>query len=85
MLLKGIIERVAGAAWQTVLAARVLGPLGLACTTGTTAIDDLRAVVPVCSAAAETDGLSHGIHRQYYPGWVAHVVVGSTPRGTVAF
>jgi D-alanyl-D-alanine carboxypeptidase len=85
MLLKDIIERVAGAPWETVLASRVLHPLGLGGTRVATAIDDLRAVVPAYSAAVGTDGLFHDIRQCYHPGWVAHGVVVSTPRDIVTF
>jgi D-alanyl-D-alanine carboxypeptidase len=84
-VLKGIIERVAGAPWETVLAARVLRPLGLGHTRVATTMDALRAVVPAYSAAVGTDGLCHDIRQCYHPGWVAHGVVLSTPRDMVAF
>lgn len=84
MLLKDIIERVAGAPWETALAARVLHPLGLGCTRVATAIDDLRALVPAYSAAVGTDGRFHDIRQCYHPGWVAHGVVVSTPQDMAA-
>jgi D-alanyl-D-alanine carboxypeptidase len=85
MLLKRIIEDVAGATYAVVIADRIARPLGLARTTVPDTIADLASLAPAPSRLLAVDGTSRDVRDHYHPGWVSHGVMASTPSDVARF
>jgi D-alanyl-D-alanine carboxypeptidase len=78
LLVRLIVERLAGTPLREALADLVIGPLGLQQTTVAASLDDTQLLTPGYSAELDADGALHDISRRYHPGWVSHGVVIAT-------
>jgi D-alanyl-D-alanine carboxypeptidase len=85
MLLKRILEEVAGRPFADLVAERIAGPLGLARTFVPGSVADLRTLAPAPSRALAEDGQVRDVREHYHPGWVSHGVVASTPSDVARF
>ena len=85
MLLKRILEEVAGRSFADLVAERIAGPLGLTRTFVPGSVADLRALAPAPSRALADDGEMRDVREHYHPGWVSHGVVASTPSDVARF
>lgn len=85
MLLKRILEDVAGASYREIVSERIARPLELARTFVPESIEDLEALAPGTSCALAPDGSPHDVRQHYHPGWVSHGVVASTSSEIVRF
>jgi D-alanyl-D-alanine carboxypeptidase len=85
MLVKRILEQVAGDSYRTLIAERIAGPLQLGRTFVAESIEDLATLAPGASTLLASDGTSCDIRNHYHPGWVSHGVVASTASDLVRF
>jgi D-alanyl-D-alanine carboxypeptidase len=85
MLLKRILEKVAGHSYRELVAERIARPLGLSRTFVAESIADLESLAPGTSRALGADGSSREVRAHYHPGWVSHGVVASTASDIVRF
>lgn len=85
MLVRRIIEMVAGARLRDLVAARIAGPLGLRRTFVPESVEDLAALSPGASCALAPGGVPRDVRHAYHPGWVSHGVVASTSSEIVRF
>jgi D-alanyl-D-alanine carboxypeptidase len=85
MLLKHIVEAVAGRLFADLVAERIAGPLGLARTFVPASVEDMRSLAPATSRALADDGAPRDVREHYHPGWVSHGVVASTPSDIARF
>jgi D-alanyl-D-alanine carboxypeptidase len=85
MLVKCIVEDVAGASLRDVVRARIVDPLGLRRTFVPERVDDLASLAPALSRALTPDAAPRDVRECYHPGWVPHGVVASTASDIVRF
>jgi D-alanyl-D-alanine carboxypeptidase len=85
MLLKRILEEVAGASFRALVAERIARPLGLRRTFVAEGIDDLAGLAPGTSNVLSPDSSPRDVRTHYHPGWVSHGVVASTASDLVSF
>ena len=85
MLLKRIVEEVAGRSYRDMIAERIARPLGLSRTFVPESIADLGSLAPGTSCALSPDGAPRDVRTHYHPGWVSHGVVASTASDIVRF
>jgi D-alanyl-D-alanine carboxypeptidase len=85
MLLKRILEDVAGMSYRALVFERLARPLGLRRTFVAETIEDLAALAPAMSSALSVDGSARDVRLHYDPGWVSHGVVASTASEIVRF
>lgn len=85
MLLKRIIEEVAGISYRDLVSERIARPLELRRTFVPESIEDLGSLAPGLSCALAPDGALRDVRQHYHPGWVSHGVVASTSSEIVLF
>ena len=85
MLLKRIVEDVAGVSYGAMIGNRIARPLGLVRTFVPESPGDLCGLAPATSRALAADGAIHEVRDRYHPGWVSHGVVASTPSDIARF
>jgi D-alanyl-D-alanine carboxypeptidase len=85
MLLKRIIEEVAGASYRDIVSEYIARPFGFQRTFVPESIKDLEALAPGASCAVAPDGAPRDVRKHYHPGWVSHGVVASTSSEIVRF
>ena len=85
MLLKRVVEEVAGRSYRNMIAERIARPLGLSRTLVPESIADLGSLAPGTSCALSPDGAPRDVRMHYHPGWVSHGVVASTSSDIVRF
>lgn len=85
MLLRRILEEASGEPFSTLLADRIIRPLGLHDTSMATSVGDLARLVPATSRRLSLAGDPMDVRQVYHPGWVAHGVLISTPGDIVHF
>src|SRR5262245_60961344 len=85
MLLKRIVEEVAGTTYAILISDRIARPLGLRRTFVPETLEDLYSLAPASSRDLALDGTPRDIRDHYHPGWVSHGVVASTPSETARF
>lgn len=85
MLLKRIVETVTGLSYRSLIAQRIVQPLGLTNTFVAESLDDLAALAPGTSRALSVDGTPRDVRANYHPGWVSHGVIASTASDVVRF
>jgi D-alanyl-D-alanine carboxypeptidase len=85
MLLRRIVEDVAGVDFRALVAERIARPLGLARTFVAESVDDLASLAPGTSGALSPDGAPRDVRAHYHPGWVSHGVVASTASDVARF
>jgi D-alanyl-D-alanine carboxypeptidase len=85
MLVKRIVEQVAGASLRNLVADQIARPLGLLRTFVPESVEDLATLAPGVSHALAPDGEPRDVRQSYYPGWVSHGVVASTSSELVRF
>lgn len=85
MLVKRIVEEVAGVSYRGVLSEAIARPLGLHRSFVPESIADLASLAPGMSCALDPDGVPRDVRKHYHPGWVSHGVVASTPSEIVRF
>jgi D-alanyl-D-alanine carboxypeptidase len=78
MLVKRIVEEVAGGSYRRLIAERIAGPLQLQKTFVAESIDDLAALAPGTSSRLDPASTPLDIRTHYHPAWVSHGVVAST-------
>jgi len=86
MLLRLLLERLAGGSLGAALAGGVFAPLGLRETSVLDSLEDMRAMTPGYSTALGSAGEPADVASAYHPGWVSHGLVASTaPELALAF
>jgi D-alanyl-D-alanine carboxypeptidase len=85
MLLKRIIEEVAGASYRDLVSESIARPFGLHRTFVPESIEDLGSLAPGTSCFLAPDGSPRDVRKHYHPGWVSHGVVASTSSEIVRF
>jgi len=85
MLLRRVVEEVAGASLAALIAERIAGSLGLSRTFVPGSVEDLSSLAPATSTALALDRSPRDIRRHYHPGWVSHGVVASTASDVARF
>ena len=85
MLVKRIVEEVAGASYRTLVSERIARPLGLDRTFVAESPADLAALAPGTSSLLSPDRAPRDVRAHYHPGWVSHGVVASTASGIARF
>jgi D-alanyl-D-alanine carboxypeptidase len=74
-LLKRLLERLVGEAFNAILERRVFAPLGLTKSFAVRSLEDAAPVTPGWSSALS--GTPENIVPRYHPGWVAHGLIAS--------
>lgn len=82
MLIRVLLEQVAGAPLSRLLAERLFAPLGLQRTFVYTTLADSHLLTPGFSEFFTSAGEPRDIAPRYHPGWVAHGLVVSTAEET---
>jgi D-alanyl-D-alanine carboxypeptidase len=85
MLVKRIIEDVAGVSFRDLVAERIARPLGLRRTFVPESVEDLAALAPGLSRLLSPDRTPRDVREHYNPAWVSHGVVASTSSEIVRF
>lgn len=85
MLLRRVIEAVAGDAYDAVLRREIAAPVGLERTSLAESSGDLGELAPGPSALLRRDGTAVDARTAYHPGWVSHGVLASTASETRRF
>ncbi len=78
LLVRQVIEQVAGRSLRDVLSDLLFRPVGLQQTTVADSLDDAPVLTPGYSTALSQSGELEDISRRYHPGWVSHGVAIST-------
>jgi D-alanyl-D-alanine carboxypeptidase len=85
MLVKRIVEDVAGRSYRQLIAERIAGPLRLRKTFVAESLDDLATLAPGTSSLLDPASTPRDIRTHYHPAWVSHGVVASTSSDLVRF
>jgi D-alanyl-D-alanine carboxypeptidase len=85
MLVKRIVEEVAGIPYRALVSQRIAQPFGLRRTFVAESIGDLASLAPGTSSMLSRDGSPRDVRNHYHPGWVSHGVVASTSSEIVRF
>jgi D-alanyl-D-alanine carboxypeptidase len=85
MLVKRVVEEVAGSSLADLVRDRIARPLGLDRTRVVECIEDLTSLAPASSRALAEDGEGRSVQGTYHPDWVSHGVIASTPSQIVRF
>ena len=85
MLVKRIVEHVAGASLRNLVADQIARPLGLLRTFVPESVEDLATLAAGVSRALAPDGEPRDVRQSYHPGRVSHGVVASTSSELVRF
>lgn len=85
MLVKRIVEEVAGAPYRDLVAERIARPLGLHRTFVAESLADLARLAPGTSSLLSPDRTPLDVRAHYHPGWVSHGVLASTSSEVVRF
>jgi D-alanyl-D-alanine carboxypeptidase len=85
MLLKRVVEDLAGVPYRAAVAERIANRLNLRSTFVAESIDDLASLAPAPSRVLGHDRSPRDVRANYHPGWVSHGVVASTSHAVVRF
>jgi len=85
LLVKRILESVAGESYADLVRSRICRGLGLRRTFVPESLADLSSLAPTTSTLLSPDREPLDVRACYHPGWVSHGVVASTPSEVASF
>jgi D-alanyl-D-alanine carboxypeptidase len=85
LLVKRILEEVAGASFAELVRSRIAEPLGLRRSIVPERVADMHSLAPAVSGLLSEDGTLRDVRDCYHPGWVSHGVLISTASEVVTF